>query len=118
MPIDTVPSLAGRPMPHFRMSVASPPDTSAALPPTTAYVRERDLPRLIAIWPNELEVSGLSSHGRLVAKIRRALRAERERGKTGHWTYDLARHALLLSAYRCEVQHLARRMSGRADRAA
>ena len=37
---------------------------------------------------------------RLLAVLRRALRAERNRGLTGHWTYDLSRHAQLLAIYR------------------
>jgi hypothetical protein len=31
------------------------------------------------------------------------LRVERQRGIAGHWTYDLARHARLLRAYRAET---------------
>jgi hypothetical protein len=36
--------------------------------------------------------------------LRRALRAERQRGIGGHWSYDLARHAQLLHAYRAEAK--------------
>jgi hypothetical protein len=41
--------------------------------------------------------------------MRRALRIERQRGRGGHWAYDLARHAQLLRAYRTEVAHYMRR---------
>lgn len=39
-----------------------------------------------------------------LAALRRALRAERERGVQGHWAYDLARHRELLHAYRVAVR--------------
>ncbi|MFN3868826.1 MAG: hypothetical protein ACK4MF_07160 [Hyphomicrobiaceae bacterium] len=109
---------ASAPMPDGQPNDASaePAHASAAPQGNVDYLRARDLPRLIAIWPNELEETDLAGHGRIVAKIRRALREERKRGKAGHWTYDLARHALLLTAYRCELHHLSRRLSGRADR--
>lgn len=40
---------------------------------------------------------------RVLAKLRRALRAERRRGDAGHWSYDLNRHLGLLSTYRGEL---------------
>jgi len=67
------------------------------------YVRARDLPKLVALWPSEIAAMSLADHARLLAKLRRALRAERQRGLGGHWTYDLARHAQLLRAYRAEA---------------
>jgi hypothetical protein len=67
------------------------------------YDRARDLPRLLPLWPRELETRSESDHARLLAMMRRALRRERQRGLAGHWTYDLARHAHLLRAYRAEV---------------
>jgi hypothetical protein len=45
----------------------------------------------------------LSRYARLLARLRCALRRERQRGLSGHWTYDLARHAQLLRAYRADV---------------
>lgn len=67
------------------------------------YNRQRDLPGLLAVWPSELSVSDNATHARLLARMRRALRLERQRGLAGHWAYDLNRHALLLHAYRVEV---------------
>ena len=67
------------------------------------YVRARDLPRLLPLWPHELAATTNADRARLLARLRRALRAERQRGLAGHWTYDLARHAQLLRAYRAEV---------------
>jgi len=50
-------------------------------PAAATYLRSRDLPKLIALWPHDL-----------LAKLRRAPRAERRRGLAGHWSYDLNRH--------------------------
>lgn len=74
-----------------------------------SYHRQRDLPRLLPLWPHELEPASLAEHARLLARMRRALRMERQRGISGHWAYDLARHAELLRAYRAEAaEHLCR----------
>ncbi len=78
-------------------------DRMSARPDRRGYDRERDLPKLVALWP--AEVADRSKVGRmlLLSKLRRALRAERQRGLAGHWTYDLARHRCLLLAYRAET---------------
>jgi hypothetical protein len=67
------------------------------------YQRARDLPKLIALWPIELEDQSLAGELRILGKLRRALRAERARGLAGHWSYDLNRHLGLLSAYKGEL---------------
>lgn len=72
-------------------------------PGEPAYRRERDLPRLIAIWPQELAAAQRADNAAIVAKIKRALRTERQRGIAGHWTYDLARHYQLLEALKAET---------------
>ena len=77
----------------------------------SAYVRSRDLPRLIALWPRELEDPSPEGTLRILAKLRQALRAERVRAHSGHWSYDLNRHLGLLSAYRGELARLGRRES-------
>ena len=51
------------------------------------YVRARDLPRLLPLWPHELTATTNADRARLLARLRRALRAERQRGIAGHWTY-------------------------------
>jgi hypothetical protein len=71
--------------------------------PARGYLRRRDLPRLLALWPEDLEAASEAEHELLLARLHRALRRERSRGTGGHWTYDLARHALLLAAYRAEL---------------
>jgi hypothetical protein len=67
------------------------------------YVRARDLPRLIPLWPQELNDESHEGGLRVLAKLRRALRAERRRALSGHWSYDLNRHLGLLSAYKGEL---------------
>ena len=71
-----------------------------------AYVRSRDLPRLLALWPHEIEDRTELGRRCLLAKLRRALRTERRRARAGHWSYDLNRHLALLSAYRGELAGL------------
>lgn len=77
--------------------------TAAAARGRQRYNRARDLPRLLPMWPWEMKIADAAQHARLLARLRRALREERRRGLGGHWSYDLARHAQLLAAYRAEV---------------
>lgn len=58
------------------------------------------------MWPKELDDLTLDGRKRVVAKLARALRAERRRGRAGHWTYDLARHAALLRIWTTERRDL------------
>lgn len=72
-------------------------------PSRRPYDRRTELPRLIPIELTELIDESPEGRRRLLVKLRRALRAERQRGIAGHWTYDLARHAELLRVYRLEL---------------
>jgi hypothetical protein len=72
------------------------------------YQRARDLPKLVALWPRELADESPEGRRLVLAKLRRALRAERRRGLAGHWSYDLNRHLGLLSAYKGEIAALNR----------
>ncbi len=81
----------------------SPRAPTASRSPEPEYVRARDLPKLLPLWPAEYASVSRADHARLLARLRRALRAERQRGIGGHWSYDLARHAQLLRAYRAEA---------------
>jgi hypothetical protein len=67
------------------------------------YVRARDLPKLIACWPHELADESPVGGLLVLGKLRRALRAERRRARSGHWSYDLNRHLALVSAYKAEL---------------
>lgn len=73
-----------------------------------AWVRERMLPRLVPIGPDE--IADVSRSGRL-AVLRRligALRGERARGRSGHWSYSLDRHIGLMQAVAAERQAFTR----------
>jgi len=67
------------------------------------YERQRDLPTLLPLWPDELTDESAKARCRIVMKLHSALRAERCRGLAGHWSYDLIRHTNLLRAYRNEL---------------
>jgi hypothetical protein len=66
------------------------------------------LPKLIALWPHEIEDRSEAGSLHIIAKLRRALRAERRRALASHWSYDLNRHLALLSAYEGERAALGR----------
>jgi hypothetical protein len=61
------------------------------------YLRARDLPRLIATLT--------ARTGSLLSpsKLRRALRAERQRVLAGHWSYELNGHLGLITTYKAEL---------------
>ena len=71
-----------------------------------AYDRDRHLPRLIPVEPKDLLDPRREARRAILAKLARALRAERNRGRAGHWTYDLNRHIGLRQAYAAERQLL------------
>ncbi len=75
-----------------------------------AYRRNLHLPGLLALWPAELADDSQAGRQRIVARLHRALRAERTRGRSGHWTYDLNRHIALLGALRAEKARLSGRV--------
>jgi hypothetical protein len=79
------------------------PPTSRETPDVQAYRRVHDLQRLLPMWPAELADQSTEGRRRRIAKLRRALREERCRGLSGHWAYDLTRHAALFRAYRKEL---------------
>ena len=58
---------------------------------------------MLPLWPHELDDLTSEGRRRILARLRRALRAERRRGRAGHWAYDLGRHAELLRVYRLEL---------------
>ena len=93
--------LAAEIEPPPAMPLPKQPSSPAA---DAGYVRARDLPKLVPLWPREIAAMSRADHARLLARLRRALRAERQKGIGGHWSYDLARHAQLLRAYRAEAK--------------
>jgi hypothetical protein len=60
------------------------------------------LPRLMAIANADIEDRTFLGRAALIAKLERALRAERTRGLARHWSYELARHSALFDGYRRE----------------
>ena len=81
----------------------SPPATDTAIANEDARRKRLDtLVRLLPVWPAEIADVSLSGRTRIVARLARALREERRRGKAGHWAYNLARHAQLGSVWRQE----------------
>ncbi len=70
------------------------------------YDRGRHLPRLIPVTAAEVEDDTIERHRVIIARLARALRAERNRGRAGHWTYDLNRHIGLKQAFAAEKQRL------------
>jgi hypothetical protein len=66
------------------------------------YDRRLHLARLLPIGPDEIADESQAARRAILAKLSRALRAERNRGRSGHWTYDLNRHLALSQAYEAE----------------
>jgi len=71
------------------------------------YERRFHLRRILAIGPDEVADESLAGRQSIVRKLARALSAERRRGRSGHWTYDLNRHIALAQAYTAERRLLA-----------
>ena len=87
-----------RRMEHFaRRSMANAIDAGSE-----DYDRGRHLARLIPVGPDEIADQSPPARRAILAKLSRALRAERNRGRAGHWTYDLNRHIGLCQAYAAE----------------
>ncbi len=87
------------------------PRAAASIEAVTAagvegYDRRRHLPRVLPIGPDEVSDESVAGRRRIVARLARALRAERNRGRAGHWTYDLNRHIALRQAYLAERRWL------------
>ena len=79
------------------------------------YQRTRDLPRLARVLPGEIAAESAEGLAVILTRLERALRAERNRAKSGHWTYDLNRHIALRQAYLAERQRLEMMKAGRRE---
>jgi len=64
------------------------------------------LPRLLPITDSELAPDDPEAVRRIVDRLARALRSERQRGRAGHWSYDLNRHIALAQAIDAERRRL------------
>jgi hypothetical protein len=85
------------------MQSTSLPVRASTAPLLPGYDRQRDLPRLLPLWPEELADVSLDGRRALVHRLHAVLRRERQRGAAGNWAYDIARHRHLLIAYRAEL---------------
>jgi len=79
-----------------------------------AYDRARDLPKLARLDPRSALTDSLENAAAIVARLASALRAERGRARSGHWTYDLNRHIALRQAFLAETERLAALQRGNA----
>lgn len=70
------------------------------------YDRARHLPGLARATPQEISSTDRAVGRILLARLMRALRGERRRGRAGHWSYDLNRHIALLQAIAAERARL------------
>ena len=66
------------------------------------YERDRHLPRCLPVGPDEIADRSVAGRRRMLARLARALRSERSRGRGGPWTNDLNRHIALAQAYAAE----------------
>lgn len=73
------------------------------------YDRRRHLARILPVGPDEIADESIAARRKILARLARALRAERNRGRAGHWTYDLNRHIALRQAYEAERRDLGAR---------
>jgi hypothetical protein len=73
----------------------------------SSYNRMRDLPALIRLDPFGSQLlEGKREVEAIVARLERALRGERQKARSGHWTYDLNRHIALRQAWLAESMRL------------
>ena len=66
------------------------------------YDRQKDLPRLIPLWPEDLKDDTEIGTKKIIEKIYIALQVERRKAKTSHWSYNLTKHIGLLVALKAE----------------
>ena len=85
-----------------KITLTSPARKNAARP----YDRLSQLPKLIGLWPSEMQDYSAAETLKILTLLRKALRSERSRGRSGHWTYDLNRHLALAESVKAERAHL------------
>jgi hypothetical protein len=83
--------------------------------PRIAWQREKMLPRLIGVGPEEIADRSGSGRSRILRRLMSALRSERMRGRSGHWSYSLDRHVGLVQAITAERGALRRMLVGLPD---
>ena len=83
------------------------PDPESWPKSSTLYRRDRDLPRLIQISPDEIVSDKMALCKTALVRLEHALIAEWRRCVANHWSYDSVRHLCLLRAVRAEWSRLA-----------
>ena len=66
------------------------------------YDRDRHLARLLG-GNSDLWRGAEGDPASTIARLKRALRSQRQLGRAGHWSYDLNRHFGLLQALKAEL---------------
>jgi hypothetical protein len=79
---------------------------SSLTPTKGEYCRLEQLPRLLKLWPSELDDYSYLGTLKVMELLRKALRAERCRAITGYSAYDLNRHMDLIQAIKHEGEFL------------
>ena len=72
------------------------------------YVRGRDLPKLVALWPKEINDYSIPGTEHIVRRIRQVLGAYYALGLRKHWSHNVSRHVALAVALKAEKATLAR----------
>jgi hypothetical protein len=85
-----------------RMPRAAAPFGRTVAVGAVQYDRAQHLSRVLPVGPDEIADISASGRRAILKRLARALRAERNRGRAGHWTYDLNRHIALAQAYAAE----------------
>nr|WP_321457712.1 DUF6477 family protein [uncultured Cohaesibacter sp.] len=70
------------------------------------YERNRDLPGLLHLFPQDIEKLEAEKPGAVLVKIAQALTAEKRRARSGHYRYSLLRHIGLTQALAAEKMRL------------
>lgn len=97
-----------RPWPPAATALPNPLAGRSARAPTMTRTQVSRLVPMTAAERDDVTPTGRRT---IIRRLERALRAERRRGQSGHWTYDLHRHLALKQALAAEQDGLAR--SGR-----
>ena len=93
-------------MSSLRRKITPSPPSLARKNAARPYDRLSQLPKLIGLWPSEMQDHSAAGTLKILALLRKALRSERSRGRSGHWTYDLNRHLALAESLKAERARL------------
>jgi hypothetical protein len=72
-----------------------------------AYVRERHLKNIIAVWPHEIEDTSIPGTRHVIARLLKVARAYARIGREMPHHYEMSRHIAILGALRAERAQLA-----------